>query len=94
MSATLTNMCEFIEAAQLRVPREVHPMSRCFIHEDISEIREHFEDTRYVMRLLTKVHHRIARDLRWAADDAATVRHFKEAYRLRRRASKFEAAYG
>ena len=89
MSAALTNMREFIEAAQLRVPRDIHPMSLAFIHENFCAMRDAADDPRRVMQLLAKVGQRIARELRWEAVKSASVRDFKEAYKLRRRAGKF-----
>jgi hypothetical protein len=94
MSATATSMCDFIEALAIRVPYDsIHPSSQCNVWHDICAMREmahHGDDPAHIIKLMANVRHRIARDLRWAADDCAKFGHFKEAYRLRRRANKFE----
>lgn len=37
MSATITTLHDFVEALAIRVPYDdIHPMSQCFMHEDIS----------------------------------------------------------
>ena len=55
------------------------------------EMAHHGDDLSHILKRMHNVQHRIARDLRWAADDCASTHHFKEAYKLRRRANKFEA---
>ena len=89
----MTSMSDFIEALRLRVPRDIHPAAHEIIHWDLCEMREAVDDPARVMQLIAKVHHRIASELRWEAVKHASVRDFKDAYRLRRQADKFEAAH-
>jgi hypothetical protein len=95
MSATATSMYDFIETFAIREPyNDIHPLSQQLVHNDICDMREmahHGDDPSHIIKLMHNVRHRIARDLRWAADDCASTHHFKEAYKLRRRANKFEA---
>jgi hypothetical protein len=93
VSASMTSMHDFIEALRVRVPRDIHPAARRFIHEDFGEMREAVDDPARVMHLIAKVRDRIASELRWEAKKFASVRDFKDAYRLRRQADKFEAAH-
>ena len=93
MSASVTSMHDFIEALRLRVPHDIHPMARQFIHEDFGKMRDAADDPARVMQFVAKVHHRIADELRWEAVKSASVCDFKGAHRLRCRADKFEAAH-
>lgn len=93
MSASPTSMHDFIEALRVKIPRDIHPMALQFIHEDLGEMREVVDDPARVMQLVAKVRHRIVDELRWEAEKFASVRDFKDAYRLRRQADKFEAAH-
>jgi hypothetical protein len=87
-------MHDFIEALRIRVPRDdIHPMALQFIHEDFCEMCNAVDDPARVMQLVAKVRHRIVDELRWEAEKFASVRDFKDAYRLRRQADKFEAAH-
>jgi hypothetical protein len=94
MSATATTWHDFFEAFAIRVPyKQIHPMTQCIIHEDVGAMREmahHGDDPSHILKLMRNVQYRIARDLRWSAHDYASMRHFKEAFKLRRRANKFE----
>ena len=95
MSATASSWQDFIEAFAIRVPyNDIHQLSQQLVHNDISamcEMAHHGDDPSHILKLMHNVQHRIARDLRWAADDCASTHHLKEAYKLRRRANKFEA---
>ena len=95
MSATATSMYDFIETFAIREPyNDIHPLSQKLVHNDICDMRKmahHGDDPSHILKRMHNVQHRIARDLRWAADDCASTHHFKEAYKLRRRANKFEA---
>jgi hypothetical protein len=97
MSASLTTMREFIEGLRLRVPPEIHPSAQGIV-------RQHLDDACYadahgdlatVHRLLDLVGRKIADELRWEADKSATprIKDYREAYRLRRRADRFEARF-
>ena len=95
MSASKTEMRDFVEALHVRVPRDIHPMACRFIHEDICEMREAVavDDHAHVVLLMANVRERIVDELRWEAVKYQTVRKHREAYRLRRRADRFEAAH-
>jgi hypothetical protein len=93
VSASMTSMRDFIEALRVRVPRDIHPMALQFIHEDFGEMCEAVNDPARVMQLIAKVHHRTASELRWEAAKHTSCGGFRDAYRLRRRAERFEAAH-
>jgi hypothetical protein len=95
MSASTSYWCDFIEALCIRVPPDIHPSARWNIDHDFSEMREAvvIDDHARIVRLIAKVRDRIVDELRWEAEKYQTVRKHREAYRLRRRADRYEAAH-
>jgi hypothetical protein len=82
-----------IETLCRRVPSDIHPMSRAYIQEDLCAMHDVVDDPVEVTRLITNVRNRIVREWRWEAEMHANDFHdFREAYKLRRRAERFEAS--
>jgi hypothetical protein len=95
MSASKTSMYDFINALCIRVPPDIHPSARWNIDHDFSEMREAVavDDHAHVVLLMAYVRDRVVDELRWEAEKYRTVRKYREAYRLRRRADRFEVAH-
>ncbi len=93
MSARRSDMASFIAELRQRVPRDLHPMARQFIHEWFNEALDADErgDHGEVARLLAAVRAKVADELRWEAQKAQTGRDYKHADRLRRQAARIEA---
>ncbi len=96
MSAAAASMREHVDALAVRVPREIHPSARVIIGEWLGDMRMAADagDMREVARLVRMVRAKIVDELRWEAVKYETARDGREAYRLRRRADRFEAAHG
>jgi hypothetical protein len=88
-------MREFIDVFRQRVPPEIHPSAQCIVREYIS--RAYDADARgdlhEVSRLLGLAKWKICDELRWRAEifSDQLIRDYREAYRLRHRADRFEA---
>jgi hypothetical protein len=93
MSASKTGMRDFVEALLVQVPHDMHPSSSFIIHHKFTEMRDAVDDPARVMQLMAAVRERIVQELRWEAENYQTVRKYREAYRLRRRADRFEVAH-
>jgi hypothetical protein len=91
MSATVISMHDFIEALRMRVPTDIHPSARCIIHEYLGAMRDAIDDPAHVVKLATMVREKIVDELRWEAEKYASVCDYREAYRLRHRADRFES---
>ena len=87
MSASVTDMRDFIEALRVRVPREIHPCAHEAIRWWFADMRD--ADPAHVVRLAAKVRHRIVDELRWEAVKQTTARDYRAAHKLRRRADRF-----
>jgi hypothetical protein len=95
VSASLTSMREFIDVFRRRVPPGIHPSAQCIVREYIS--RAYDADARgdlhEVSRLLGLAKWKICDELRWEAEKYSDqlIRDYRESYRLRHRADRFEA---
>jgi hypothetical protein len=85
-------MRDFIETLRIRVPPEIHPSAQYAIGWWHIEMRDAMDDPAEVMRLAAKVRHRIVDELRWEAVKYASAYDYRQAYRLRRRADRYEGA--
>ncbi len=92
MSASATDMFDFIDELRRRVPRDIHPMAQALIDEDIGAMRDAADDPARVLQLIAKVRERVIDELCWEAVKAETGHDFKQAYRLRRQAARFAHA--
>ncbi len=88
MSATATSIHEFIGNLRIHAPRDFHPMSRTIIDQQLAEMRE--ADPATVTRLMSSISFRIARDLRWEAETRSSLGQHKDAWKLLRRADRFD----
>jgi hypothetical protein len=97
-------MYDLIEAWQLRIPRDLHPYGLTIAHEYLAEMRNvaaysssgeiaPHEAEREIARLAGLIRRRVVDELRWHAEKEASVGYFKDAYRLRRQADRFEASH-
>jgi hypothetical protein len=95
---------DLIEQWQLRIPRDLHPYGRTIAHEYLAEMRNVIdyshggdlaphEVEREIVRLAGLIRRRVVSELRWAAEKEASVGYFKDAYRLRRQADRFEVSH-
>jgi hypothetical protein len=91
MSASLTNMRDFIETFRVRVP-SVHPCGDDAIHEYFSDMRNAVDDPVEVMRLMDLVRSRTTQELRFLAENYESCGQFKRAYKIRRLADKWAPA--
>ncbi len=55
-------------------------------------MREIADNPVEVLRLAGHIQERVVRELHWEADNCATVRHYREAWKLRRQAERFTLA--
>lgn len=94
MTAHAIDMHDFIEALRIRVPRDLHPSSRCIIHQQFGEMHVTADDPAHVAKLAAAICHRIVSELRWEAVKSDAVHDVREAYRLRRQADRIEASHG
>ena len=93
MSASVDRMRDFIELLRRSVPPEIHPSAKEGIRWKFAEMRDAVDNPAHVVRLAAQVRERIVYELRWEAVKHATARDFKGAYRLRRRADRFEVSH-
>jgi hypothetical protein len=92
MSAVITTMHEFIETLSRHIP-SIHPSARGWIDDWILDMRAAVNDPAEVVRLAIKVRKSVVEELRWEAEKVASVGYFKDAYRLRRQADRFESSH-
>lgn len=85
-------MYDLIEAWQLRIPRDLHPWGQDAVYSYLAEMRDAVDNPAEVARLASMVRDRVVQELRREAANAETAGFFKDAYRLRRQADRFEAA--
>jgi hypothetical protein len=97
-------MYDLIEAWQLRIPRDLHPYGLTIAHEYLAEMRNvaayssageiaPHEAEREIARLAGLIRRRVVDELRWHAEKEASGGYYKDAYRLRRQADRFEASH-
>jgi hypothetical protein len=89
MSATQTDMREFIEALAVRMPPDIHPSAQLIIGRYFGEMVANVEDPALVNELMVKVKAKVAQELNWKAHDCATMRKHKDAAEYRKRAKEF-----
>jgi hypothetical protein len=82
-------MYAFIRDFERKMPRDVHPATARYIQDDLRNMYDKADDPAFVRRIMDNDRHYIIRDLKWLADDYASCRDFKEAYKLRRRADRY-----
>jgi hypothetical protein len=96
MSATTTDMGDFIEAMCRQIPDDIHPSAERNIAELFWEMRSAADNPAEVSRLMQLVGRYVVRELNFNAENA---QHFsddirgREAWRYRRQAGRFAARW-
>jgi hypothetical protein len=89
MSAVQTDMRDFIHAIERVIPWGLHGCTDTALHEYLSEMRDCFDDPAAVQKLTGKICRRVVQELEFTAENCETVGHYRDAYRVRRRAQRF-----
>jgi hypothetical protein len=92
VSASAATMHDFIETLRRHVP-PVHPCGAEEIRWLFVEMCEAVDDPSRVVQLAARVRRRVVQELRWEAESAESARAWRDAYKLRRQADRFEAAH-
>jgi hypothetical protein len=93
MSAVATDMRDFIKALERQVPWGLHPCSDEAIHWCLAEMRDAVDDPAAVHKLTGKICRRVVQELEFSAENDETVKHYRDAWRARRRAERFAARF-
>ena len=93
MSATETDMRDFITALERETPRGLHPSCDAWVGKYFSEMRSRWNDPAAVYDLTGKIVYATVQELEFDAENNETFGDYREAYRCRHRAKRFAARF-
>jgi hypothetical protein len=94
MSASVTDMRDFIAALERETPRGLHPTTDAALHWLFVELRDSVDNPAAVLELTRKICRRAVQELEFAAENDASAGFHHDAYRRRPQAARFAARFG
>jgi hypothetical protein len=94
MSASITDMRDFVLALERAVPWGLHPTTDKAIHDWLAEARSAAGEPAVVWELVGRICQRVVQESQFSAENDGGVVFYCDAYRPPRQAERFAARFG